>query len=414
MMNRLRRFRKDEFVRGSILLVIMLGIFNILNYVFQISMARMLSAADYGIIAVLMSFVYIFGIPSEAIQTIVSRYTSKFAIKKENGKIKDLLLKSLRKSLTFSITFFVIFLLLVLFFSSWLRISFFLLAITGLIIITSFFTPITRGILQGKKRFKEMGLNLILEAVIKIVFSVSLVFIGLNVYGAIGGVVLGTAGAFLLSFPFIKEVLKSKVKDGKFKDIYSYNFASLIAITSIVLIYSVDIILARKFFSPELAGQYAFVSLIAKTIVFANIAIGKAMFPLAAEKFEGGKKTGKILKKSILFISLISAVALGLFFFFPEQVIRILSLGSDKYLQASGVLFLLGLAFSLTSFSYILSLYNISINKMKKTASFMLVFALVEIILLCLFNSSLESFAISILISNVLMFIYSVTLYLKK
>jgi O-antigen/teichoic acid export membrane protein len=105
----LKKLRKDELVRGSLILIIMIGIFNILNYIFQISMARMLGPADYGVLAVLMSIVYIFGIPSEAIQTIISRYTSKFNVRRSLGKIKEMLIKSVKRGLLFSLIIFLVF-----------------------------------------------------------------------------------------------------------------------------------------------------------------------------------------------------------------------------------------------------------------------------------------------------------------
>ena len=39
-----------------------------------------------------MSLIYIFSIPSEAIQTIITGHVSRLSIKKQEGKIKDLLL----------------------------------------------------------------------------------------------------------------------------------------------------------------------------------------------------------------------------------------------------------------------------------------------------------------------------------
>ena len=130
----LKRFRNDELVRGSIILFVLMSIFNILNYVYQISMARMLGPADYGVLAVLMSFVYIFGIPSEAIQTIISRYTSRFNIKKNFGKMKDLAFRSMKKGVFFATIVFVIFLVVAFFLADILKIEYWLLAITGLFI----------------------------------------------------------------------------------------------------------------------------------------------------------------------------------------------------------------------------------------------------------------------------------------
>ena len=83
MFKKIKKIWEDELIKGSFILFVLIGFFNLFNYLFQMSMARMLGPSDYGILAVLMSFIYIFSIPSEAIQTIISRYTSKFNIKKE-------------------------------------------------------------------------------------------------------------------------------------------------------------------------------------------------------------------------------------------------------------------------------------------------------------------------------------------
>ncbi|MCX6751055.1 MAG: oligosaccharide flippase family protein, partial [Candidatus Pacearchaeota archaeon] len=282
----LKNFGKDEFLKGSLVLMLSLGVFNILNYVFQISMARLLGPAEYGILAVLMSLAYIFNIPSEAIQTITSGYTSKFNVRRENGKIKDLMIRGLKKGLVFSAVAFLIFLLLSFWLSNLLRIPKYLLLVTGLVIVGSFITPITRGILQGTKRFFALGMNMILESALKVILAIVLVTAGFGAIGGIIGLALALLGAFILSFLPLKIILNSKRERNDFEKVYSYNLPGLIAVTSIVLIYSLDIIFARIFFSPIAAGQYAFVSLVGKAIFFANMAIGKAMFPLTSEKSE--------------------------------------------------------------------------------------------------------------------------------
>src|SRR3989344_1580832 len=206
---------KDELVKGSIILFVMIALFNFLNYVFQILMNKMRGPSEYGVLAFLMSIMYIFGIPSEAIQTIVSRYTSKFNAKKEYGKIKDLLIRSLKKFIGISIILFILFTIFsFIFISHFFNISIYLLAITGLLIVTSFILPISRGILQGRKKFFALGFNLITDAVLKIIFGVLLVFIGIKAYGGIISLVISTAGAFILSFVFIKEITKA-IRDTK-------------------------------------------------------------------------------------------------------------------------------------------------------------------------------------------------------
>jgi len=408
-----RKIKKDELVRGSLILIIMLGIFNLFNYLFQISMAKLLGPVEFSAFAVLMSFIYIFGIPSEAIQTVVTRYTSRFNTQKKTGKIKDFFYRSIKKGFSISLVIFLVFVIASFFISSLLDISVPLLVITGLFIIYSFTIPVARGVLQGKKKFFAMGGNLVVESVVKFVFSIILVLIGFKVYGAIGSVIIGSIAAFFIVFLSLKDVIKSKRIKENFKGIFSYNIPILIGMTSIILIYSLDVIIARFFFSPEISGKYSFVSLIAKSILFASFAIGKAMFPISSERFEKKTETSSLFKKSMLLTFMISILALIFFFFAPEFVIKVLSLWDSRYIEASNVLFILGLGFSFAAFSYILILYNISINKMKKSAYGLLIFILLEFVLLSIFNSSLLEFSISLTIVNFLMLLYNLWI-LKK
>ena len=131
-MLKISRIKKDELIKGGFILLITIGIFNILNYIFQMSMAKILGPADYGVLAVLMSFIYIMTIPSEAIQTVISRYISKFSIKKEYGKMKYLMNKSLKKGLFIAVIAFLIYIPIAYIFSLYLKINVSLLIFSGL------------------------------------------------------------------------------------------------------------------------------------------------------------------------------------------------------------------------------------------------------------------------------------------
>lgn len=413
MLNRIMNLRKDELIKGSFILFAMLGIYNVFNYVFQISMARLLGPADYGILAVLMSIIYIFAIPSEAIQNFITKYTSIFNAHNKLGKTKDLMFRSMKKSALFALIIFVLFIPVSIFLSDFLKIDVWLVLFVGLFIFTVFIMPIMRGVLQGRKKFSSLGLNFVIESVCKVILSILLVLLGWKVYGAMVAVILASVFAFLISFLPLREVIHSKRERGDFKNIYKTNLPLIIATISIVLMYSVDIILARRFFSPEIAGQFAFVSLIGKVIIFVSSSIGKTMFPLSSEEFEKGKKTSKLLKKSLILVFMMAVVSLMLYSLFPNEIVFIISLGSSQYLEAAHVLFILGLAYSLISAVNIIILYKLSINRMKKSAYFLLFFAIVEIILLSIFNSNILEFSISLLFSSLLIFLYSLLL-LKK
>ncbi len=407
----LKRFRDNELIKGSIILFLMINICNFLNYIFHFSMARMLGPSDYGVLAVLMSLIYIFSIPSEAIQTIVSRYSSQYSARKEKGKIKYLLFRGLKRGFSVALVLFLIYIPLSFFLSLFLKINLWLLLLTGLILFTFFTVPVARGVLQGMKKFKSLGVNMILEACVKLILGVFLVFIGFRAFGAILGFLAGLVLTFFSSFLFFGDFLEEK-KEKEDAPVYSYGKPVFILITSIVLMYSLDVILARRFFSPEIAGKYSVISMLGKIILFGTWGVGKAMFPISSERHDNGKNNLKILDRSIKLVGLFSFVVLAAYLAFPKLIISVLF--GKVYSDFSGILFITGLAFAMLSFSNILILCKLSDTKRRKIPVFALVVVLIQIMLLIFFHSSIFEFAIALLVSDFLMFLYSVIYFLKK
>lgn len=411
MFKKIKSFGKDELVKGSLILFFMINIYNLLNYIFHFSMARMLGPSDYGILVVLMSIVYIFSVPSEAIQNIITNYTSRLSIKKEFGKIKFLVFKSLKRSFVISFIIFLVFIPIAFFLSSFLKIDLFLFLITGILIFFIFSLPILRGALQGRKKFVSLGLNMILEGSIKVPLAIFLVFVAWKVYGAISAVLVSVFLAFIFGFFFMKDIIKTKKQEDEFKGIYSYSLPFFISILSIVLVYSLDVIFVKRFFSSEIAGKYAVASMLGKMIFFGTSAISKAMFPLSSESYENGKKTSFLLKKSLKIVFLISGIALLFFLFFPSLIIKILF--GSAYTDVSSILFILGLSLTILSFTNLIILYGLSINKIKKNSFYLLIFVILEIALFSIFHSSLLQFSLVFLMTNLLMLFYSLMIIKK-
>lgn len=399
--------KKDEFVKGSIILFLMMNAFMFLNYLFHFSMARMLGPADYGILAVLMSIGYIFGILADAIQNIISKYTSKSNIKKEYGKINNLLRKGLKKGAVLSLYIFIIYLAISIPLALILKIDFLLLALTGVLIFSDLLAPISRGVLQGIKRFGRLGINMILEGLIKVIFAFVLVLLGLKVYGAMSAVIISVFAAIFIALFFLRDILKTKEKKCKTENIKFYSFSFIIAILSITLMFSVDIILARLFFSPEILGKYAVASILGKMIFFGTVSISKSLFPFSSESHEKKEKTRKLLNKALGFLSLICIVSVLAFALFPKLIILILF--GKEYLEISNILIFMGLSFSVLSFTNLF--VNYALSKDKQHFSFYLpIFVLIEISLLSIFSISLMQYAIAFLVSNILMLIGTVLL----
>ena len=375
--------------RGSFLLIAAFGLFSFLHFLFQLFMARYLTIAEYGVLSALFAIIYITLIFTESIQTIITRYAAN---EESDGKLKNIFIKFIKKCSKISFLVFIFYLIASIPLSYVLKIDYLLLAFVGLVIFNSTFVPISRGIMQGKKRFKALALNLVTEASFKLVLGVLFVFIGWKVYGAILGVILGGIIAFLFSFIQLNKIIKSNNIESKFHGIHDYARPAFIIIFVVIIFYSIDVILAKIFFSPDEAGFYALASILGKIIFWGTLPISKAMFPESASKNKSEAELKNIFNNALFILAFGIISALLIFYFFPNFVIKIFS--GKIVPETSKILFIVGIAFSFISLANLFLLYKLSINKIKNY-NWLFIFIVVEIVIFSLFSKNLMQFSVA-------------------
>lgn len=380
-------------IKGSLILLIAYNLYNLLNFFFHFAMVRFLSVVEYGILASLYSIIYILAVFTEAIQTVIIKYTTK---EQNKGKLKNIIKKLFKKSFFISGFLFISHLLISIPLSFFLEINYYLMAVNGLMIFLAFFTPITRGILQGRKKFKALGINMIVEAVAKLSLALIFIFIGWTVYGAIIGTLIGVLIAFSLSFISLLDVTKSKEEKSDTQGIYNYTKPAFIIIMIIFLFFSIDVIIAKIFFPADIAGAYAISSILAKTIFFGTQPISRAMFPLSAEN-DSSKKSENIFSNALFILCFVILAALILFYLFPTLIIKIFS--GKIIVESISILFYVGIAISLLSLTNLILLYKLSLGKVKGY-QYLSIFILIEIILLSIFSSDLLQFSIAFITAS--------------
>lgn len=392
-------------VGGSLILLVTINLFNLLNLIFNVAMARMLSLADYGTLTLLTSFILVFSIFNESIQTIISKYSAN---ENDFGKLKNIIYKSFRKAAKYSLPLFVTFLFASIFLSFIFSTSFYLIALVGFMILVVFFIPITRGALQGRKKFLSLGMNMTAEAFVKLIFAFLFVFLGMKVYGAVLGIILGSSAAFLLSLFNLKSIFAAKEKPSLTPEIYAYSKPVIITMLSIILFFTLDIFLAKFFFQPEIAGAYAIASTIAKIIFIGTQPISKAMFPFTAQ-INKGKESQKAFIHSFAFVAVLAAIALLLTWLFPSFIIRIYA--GHEIILAASVLPYLAIAMTLLSIANLVLYYALSLGKLR-LSYLMLIFVAIQAIALCIFHNNLFEFSIA-LITATAIFLWGAVLLLN-
>lgn len=397
---------EKKLIRGSLILLVMFNVFNFLNFAFQFSMARLLSVVDYGVLATIFTVVYITGAFSESIQLVITKYVSNL---NSDSQTKNVLKRSFKKLFLFSVLFFVGYLVLAVFIAPIVEIPYTLIAINGLIIFFALLIPITRGIMQGRKRFFALGGNMIVESAAKLVISVLLVLVGFGLYGAIGGIVAGSLLALAFSFLPLKRIIIAREEHVNLSGFYQYSIPVAVFIVCIILFYSIDIWIAKSLFDAETAGAYAIAAVLSKIIFWGTQPVSKAMFPLSASN-ENKKKHGLLLN-SIVIVGFLSMCALTVFYFFPDLIVHIFT-GKDIAASVS-ILFNLGIAMTLLSFANLFFLYKLSRDRMSSNLAysglvFLVLPVLIEPFVLFYFRSSLSTFSLGMILSAAIFLLVSI------
>ncbi len=408
----LKKIFSNELYKGSIILIILLNLGNFFGYLFQFTMAQLLGPILYGAFAVVTNIILVFGVPLISIQTIVAKHTAKFNAQKNIRKIKGLFLFLIKKVMIIAIIIFFIFSLISLFLSKYLGISVGVLILTGCFIFGGFLQSIGLGILQGLKKFNALGFSIFVNGFFKFSIGVFLVLLGLKIYGAVLGFIFGIIISFIIALLFIKDVLKAKKTEEKIDIFMKNNRIDFFAMFIFVFIFSLDVIFAKAFFSPEIAGKYAVISMIGKIILFFTMAIGNVMLPINSEKFAKGHQTKRVFRKSVLLICLICGISLFFFLLFPELIVKILF--GEEYISGSNILLYIGIAFSFISLINIFLLQMISTDKFKKNHLIIMILLLgLQIMIFSMFHKTIEQFSMGFMFSTIISFI-GVLLLSKK
>ncbi len=405
-------FKKNKaLLKDNAVLFISTTVLNLFGFLFHFYMGRTLGPSMYGVLGVLLSLIYITNIPLNTIQTSLANFVIKFNSKKDNGKINFLLRRSLRKLSFVGIGCIALFLLFIPLISSFLHISRSPLYILSLFILFLLLTSIVRGFLQGLQKFKFLGGTLIGEGIIKFSLGVLFVSIGWSVNGAVLAIIFSYVAAFAIGIVPLKRYVKKTDVSFDTKQVYSYSLPLILMLTALTLFYTLDLILVKHFFSEENAGFYAALSLIGKVLFFGSLSISQVMFPKVTELYTNKEPTRPLLHRSLGILSLFIIPALIIYFTFSRFIVNLFY--GEGYFVIAPLVGWYGLFIGIFSYSYLISFYNISLNK-RKFIALLFLFVFLETVLISFFHESLSQIVYMLVILSSALLIALLTQISKK
>ena len=395
--------KKDSLYKNSALLFSAAMAGNILQYFFQFFMGRNLSVADFGAMNALLSFTVITSVGTGAISLVITKYIAGFKGKNEIGKIKGIILKSSKYIIPAGLV------ISILVFAVRFRImDYYKLEYTSPVIIVSFslFVSCVLNLFlataTGMQRFNYIALSQILGPLSRIGSGAIFVWLGFGLNGAILASVVANVTGILIFAKVIKDIIKVKIESVKKhkKEMLLFCVPVAMSISFYAVLTMIDMTLVKHYFSANIAGQYAVISVLGKSILYMPGAIVVVMFPMVAEAHTINKDTLSILKKAIISTVFLCLTGILFFFLFPDFLLRLISRG--RYAGNVNLLWIFGLAMLPYALIGVINGFHIARHKI----SFIIALAIMttaQVGLICMFHNSLAQVIYILLICGTLL-----------
>lgn len=365
---------------------------NILNYIFNAYLGRVLTFNDFALIGLVGGFYSFASIFFGAYSTTVN-YRSGYLIGKYGDAAGYHFWKYTRKhALYSSFILMTLWLLATPFLMNFFHTTnIYLFIFFSVVLLVGFINNINQGFLFSKMMFGSIAVINLADPIVKLATIFSLIFFGLDTW-TFSAIPVAVFVDFIISWILIHVLVKNEKTNAPIKEVQNYSkrflFVSLLSGLSTVGYFTFDIFLAKHFLSPTDAGEYALVSLIGKMIFFLGSITSPFIIPIIS-RYEGAKKNSSNALYALL-ASTTFFVFLGFILFgvFGSFTLPILYGAKAKMIVQYVFLFTLGMA--LYTISNVLVNYYLArkIYIFTILSSFLI---LLEIGLILLFHDSVRA-----------------------
>jgi O-antigen/teichoic acid export membrane protein len=224
---------------------------------------------------------------------------------------------------------------------------------------------ILRGVLQGTGDYRTVGISLIGEQTVRLVIGSVLALAGLGVTGAY----LGTPLSFVAMSVYCIVIIQKEVGlplPGQAAALSLWlhvkrAWAPIAALTVIAVLQNIDIIAAKHRFLPAMASSYGATAVAAKVMIWVAMGAGFYLVPEVSRRRAAGEDTRPVLARALAIVAVVAVPCLLIFGVESHLLIK-LAFG-EKRTGASDSLFILGVAFTALSATYLAIQYMLALKR---------------------------------------------------
>lgn len=382
---------QSKLVRGSFIIFIAGNFASLGNFLYNLAMGRMLDSAAYGELEAVLSLSSLAVVPLSVLSVFIVKIVSSYWGQKKYGEARSFLTVYRRRLLVVGLTGSIFLLIFSSLLTRFLNLSsVWSIIFLSLLFLLSGLTTVNNSGLQGALSFGYLAINGVVGTGLKLLVSLFLVFFNFQLFGALFGPVFGGLITFLLSIIELKNIFKGvepTKKDGSsliFKETFLPVLFGSLALT---ILSTMDVILARHFFTRAVSGEFAVIAVIGKIVFYAVGPVISVMFPLISSRASNGTAYILPLLGTLAISFGLGSLIVFSFFMFPQLILGILFAG--KYLSVAPYLGPYAFYMIIFSADAILTYFLLSISYYRP----MLVLFIISLLqsgLIFLFHSSLS------------------------
>lgn len=387
-MKLLHKITSNGLAKNSAIVFVGTMISNVGAYLYHLILGRILGPGGYGELSSLISLLYIFGVPTIVLQTILVKYFSAYKAKNELGQAKSLYSAVTKILVIILCIASVVFLIGSPLIAEFLHLSSWRMLIwVCLLFVFSTLISINGSVIQGFQLFIWLAVLTGTFSVGKLLLSIPFSYHGVE--AAMIAAVISSSLFYLIYFFPIRFLFGVKRQDITVKksDVLSYAVPTFLALLGLTSLYSMDIVLARHFLSGFEAGIYASVAVLGKIIFYASSAIATVLFPVLAARHAKQERVASITVFAVCLVAGISSVITIVYMVFPMFVTHFLF--GSSYDAAANYLGVFGIFISCYSVVYVLTM---ALLALEKTAVWRLIIlaAVMQIALISFFHETIS------------------------
>ncbi len=285
---------------------------NVLSYVYQLAMARMMEPSEYPIVLAIVSFIAIILFPANSFQAAVAVGTGHVVARGGAWQAWPFALRAALISGAMGMVAVVAFAV----FAGPLKTIFkfeenTVLVWLALTFLLSLVLSAFRGAFQGGHRFGSLGVVMLIEAVSRVLLAVIFVAIGFGVSGATSGFAFGylvsTLIAIWLLYPRGSAQLdgREEVSEGLWHTL-RVQLRSVPATFAIFGVQAIDVVIANyRFFALDMEA-YSAAALAGRVIFYAGFVLGLLILPRFRDMFASGGLRWPLIRNSASVMVLIA------------------------------------------------------------------------------------------------------------